>query len=131
MGASKILGLSQDEMVQAINLAIAPNISLGQTRVGEVSMWKGAAMANAARELPEITLCDDPYQTAEGVDALILATEWNEFKQLDFKRIYKLMRSPVLVDGRNQWDSEHLRAIGFTYFGIGQGNHVNGNTTPS
>ena len=49
MGASKILGLSQEEMVQAINLAIAPNISLGQTRIGEVSMWKGAAMANAAR----------------------------------------------------------------------------------
>ena len=49
MGASKIFGLSQEEMVQAINLATASNISLGQTRVGEVSMWKGAAMANAAR----------------------------------------------------------------------------------
>jgi 2-methylcitrate dehydratase len=49
MGAAKILGLSQDEMVQAVNLAITPNISLGQTRVGEVSMWKGAAAANAGR----------------------------------------------------------------------------------
>ena len=49
MGTSKILGLSQEQMVQAINLAIAPNISLGQTRVGELSMWKGCAMANAAR----------------------------------------------------------------------------------
>ncbi len=49
VGTSKILGLSQEQMVQAINLAIAPNISLGQTRVGEVSMWKGCAMANSAR----------------------------------------------------------------------------------
>ncbi len=56
MGASKILGLSQAEMVQAINLALAPNISLGQTRVGEVSMWKGAAMANAARNAVFATL---------------------------------------------------------------------------
>jgi 2-methylcitrate dehydratase len=50
MGASKILGLSQKQMVEAINLAIAPNISLSQTRVGEVSMWKGCAFADAARK---------------------------------------------------------------------------------
>ena len=49
MGASKILGLSQQQMVQAVNLAIAANLSLGQTRVGELSMWKGCAMANAGR----------------------------------------------------------------------------------
>ena len=93
-----------------------------------VKAYDPQAMDNAANELPEITLCDDPYQAAEGADALILATEWNEFKQLDFKKIFKLMRTPVLVDGRNQWDSTQLRNIGFTYFGIGQGNHINGNT---
>ncbi len=48
----------------------------------------------------------------------------NEFKQLDFKRIYSIMRTPVLIDGRNQWDSQAMRKLGFTYFGIGQGNHV-------
>jgi UDPglucose 6-dehydrogenase len=87
------------------------------------------AMENAAKELPSITLCDDPYQAAEGADALVLATEWNEFKQLDFERIYKLLRTPVLVDGRNLWDSESLRSLGFTYFGIGQGNHTGNQTT--
>ncbi|MDO9545561.1 MAG: UDP-glucose/GDP-mannose dehydrogenase family protein [Pelolinea sp.] len=91
-----------------------------------VQAYDPQAMENAAAELPEITLCKDPYDTAKGVDALILATEWNEFKQLDFNRIFKLMRTPILVDGRNQWDSTRLREIGFTYIGIGQGNH-NGN----
>jgi UDPglucose 6-dehydrogenase len=81
-------------------------------------------MENAEKELPGITLCPDLYQMAEGTDALVLATEWNEFKQLDFERIYKLMRTPVLVDGRNQWDGKQLREMGFTYFGIGQGNHI-------
>jgi UDPglucose 6-dehydrogenase len=89
-----------------------------------VQAYDPQAMENAAKELPEITLCKDPYETAKGVDALILATEWNEFKQLDFYKIYGLMRTPVLLDGRNQWDSKRLREIGFTYFGIGQGNHV-------
>ncbi len=56
MGASKVLGLSQEQMVHAINLAIAPNISLRQTRVGELSMWKGCAMANAARNAVFATL---------------------------------------------------------------------------
>jgi UDPglucose 6-dehydrogenase len=95
----------------------------------KVQAYDPQAMTNAAIELPEITLCDDPYQTANGADALILATEWNEFKQLDFKKIFQLMRTPVIVDGRNQWDSDLLREIGFTYFGIGQGNHINGNTS--
>ena len=45
---------------------------------------------------------------AEGVDALVLATEWNEFKQLDFKRIKGLMKQPIILDGRNLWDAESL-----------------------
>jgi UDPglucose 6-dehydrogenase len=51
----------------------------------------------------------------------VLATEWNEFKQLDFSRIMSLMRTPVILDGRNLWDGEALRAMGFTYFGVGRG----------
>jgi len=125
-----VLGLSfkpnTDDMREAPATEI---IHLLLNESATIQAYDPQAMANAVRELPEITLCDDPYQTAEGADALILATEWNEFKQLDFKRIFKLMRTPVLVDGRNQWDSDHLREIGFTYFGIGQGNHVNGNST--
>jgi UDPglucose 6-dehydrogenase len=89
-----------------------------------VKAYDPQAMENAAKELPNIELCEGPYQTAEGADALVLATEWNEFKQLDFEKVFKLLRTPVLVDGRNLWDSQYLRSLGFTYFGIGQGNHV-------
>ena len=120
-----ILGLSfkpnTDDMREAPAVEI---IHLLENEGAKIQAYDPQAMENAAKELPGISLCPDPYQMAEGVDALVLATEWNEFKQLDFERIHKLMRTPVLVDGRNQWDSKRLREMGFTYFGIGQGNHV-------
>jgi len=120
-----VLGLSfkpnTDDMREAPGTEI---IHLLLNEGASVKAYDPQAMENAAKELPNIQLCDDPYQTAEGADALVLATEWNEFKQLDFEKVRKLMHTPVLVDGRNQWDSQVLRALGFTYFGIGQGNHV-------
>jgi UDPglucose 6-dehydrogenase len=121
-----ILGLSfkpnTDDMREAPAVEI---IHLLENEGAKIQAYDPQAMENAEKELPGISLCPDPYQMAEGTDALVLATEWNEFKQLDFERILKLMRTPVLVDGRNQWDSKRLREMGFTYFGIGQGNHVN------
>jgi UDPglucose 6-dehydrogenase len=121
-----VLGLSfkpnTDDMREAPGTEI---IHLLLNEGASVKGYDPQAMENAAKELPKIQLCDDPYQTAEGADALVLATEWNEFKQLDFEKVYKLLRTPVLVDGRNLWDSQYLRGLGFTYFGIGQGNHVN------
>ncbi|MDK2981432.1 MAG: UDPglucose 6-dehydrogenase [Chloroflexota bacterium] len=120
-----VLGLSfkpnTDDMREAPGTEI---IHLLLNEGATVKGYDPQAMENAAKELPHIELCDDPYETAEGADALVLATEWNEFKQLDFEKIYKLMQTPVLVDGRNLWDSQYLRGLGFTYFGVGQGNHV-------
>jgi UDPglucose 6-dehydrogenase len=120
-----ILGLSfkpnTDDMREAPGTEI---IHLLLNEGASVRGYDPQAMENAARELPKLKLCNDPYQTAEGADALVLMTEWNEFKQLDFEKVYKLLRTPVLVDGRNLWDSKYLRGLGFTYFGIGQGNHV-------
>ncbi len=120
-----VLGLSfkpnTDDMREA------PGTEIIHLLINEGATVKGydpQAMENAARELPNVKLCADPYQTAEGADALVLATEWNEFKQLDFEKVYQLLRTPVLVDGRNLWDSKYLRGLGFTYFGVGQGNHV-------
>jgi UDPglucose 6-dehydrogenase len=122
-----ILGLSfkpnTDDMREAPAVEI---IHLLENEGAKIQAYDPQAMENAEKELPGITLCPDLYQMAEGTDALVLATEWNEFKQLDFERIYKLMRTPVLVDGRNQWDGKQLREMGFTYFGIGQGNHIGG-----
>ncbi|MEI7703027.1 MAG: UDP-glucose/GDP-mannose dehydrogenase family protein [Deltaproteobacteria bacterium] len=62
----------------------------------------------------------DPYAAAAGADALVLVTEWNEFRQPDFDRLKKAMKQPVLFDGRNVWDPRKVREMGFTYQGIGR-----------
>jgi len=67
-----------------------------------------------------VELAPDPYAAAEGADALLLVTEWNEFRQPDFQRLKRIMRQPVLFDGRNVWDREKVRALGFVYHGIGR-----------
>jgi UDPglucose 6-dehydrogenase len=119
-----ILGLSfkpnTDDIREAPALEL---IHLLQNEGAVVKAYDPQAMENAARQLTRIRLCEDPYEVADGADALILATEWNEFKQLDFSRLYQLMRQPVIVDGRNLWDPETLRALGFNYIGIGRGSH--------
>jgi UDPglucose 6-dehydrogenase len=79
-------------------------------------------MENAAKILQKVILCEDPYEVAQGADALVLATEWNEFKQIDFYRLKEIMKRPVILDGRNLWDPETVRGLGFTYMGIGRGN---------
>jgi UDPglucose 6-dehydrogenase len=120
-----ILGLSfkpnTDDIREAPALEI---IHLLRNEGAHVRAYDPQAMENTAKAIPELQLCTNPYEVAQDADGLILVTEWNEFKQLDFKRIYSIMRTPVLIDGRNQWDSQAMRKLGFTYFGIGQGNHV-------
>jgi len=67
-----------------------------------------------------IDLATDPYSAAAGADALVLVTEWNEFRQPDFELLKRTMKQPVLFDGRNVWDPAKVRALGFTYQGIGR-----------
>jgi UDPglucose 6-dehydrogenase len=67
-----------------------------------------------------VDLVEEPYAAAEGADALLLVTEWNEFRQPDLARLKQIMRTPVLLDGRNVWDAAKVRAAGFTYYGIGR-----------
>jgi UDPglucose 6-dehydrogenase len=67
-----------------------------------------------------VTLVEEPYAAAEGADALLLVTEWNEFRQPDLARLKATMRTPVVFDGRNIWDAARVRAAGFTYYGIGR-----------
>src|SRR5262249_17571745 len=67
-----------------------------------------------------ITLCEKSYDALPEADALAVVTEWNEFREPDFKRMRQLMRTPVVFDGRNIYSPEHMRALGFTYFSIGR-----------
>jgi UDPglucose 6-dehydrogenase len=78
-------------------------------------------MDRARSVLTGVDLCDDPYQMADGVDALILVTDWDEFRDLDLERLRRVMRTPVFVDGRNVFEPGAMRNAGFVYAGIGRG----------
>jgi hypothetical protein len=67
-----------------------------------------------------IELTSAPYEAAEGADALLLVTEWNEFRQPDWARLKRVMKQPVVLDGRNVWDPRKAREAGFTYYGVGR-----------
>jgi UDPglucose 6-dehydrogenase len=67
-----------------------------------------------------VTLCADEYAAAEGADALLLVTEWREYRSPDFDRLKKLLAQPILIDGRNQWDRARLEGMGFRYAAIGR-----------
>ncbi len=103
----------------------APSIQIIQGLVGGGAVVKAhdpVAAGVASRIFPShVQLVDEPYAAAEGADGLFLVTEWNEFRQPDFERLRSVMRTPVLFDGRNVWDAAKVRALGFTYFGIGRG----------
>jgi hypothetical protein len=107
------LGLSfkpnTDDIREAPALEI---IHLLQNEGAEVRAYDPQAAGSVHQLLPRVTLCENPYQAAEGADALVLATEWNEFKQLDFEKIKELMARPMIMDGRNLWDPETLKALG-------------------
>jgi UDPglucose 6-dehydrogenase len=60
------------------------------------------------------------YEAPAGADALVLLTEWSVFRNPDFERLKSLLRTPVIIDGRNQYDPEALRALGFIYRGVGR-----------
>ncbi len=86
-----------------------------------VKAYDPVAMENAGKEVRGIQLCGDPYEVAEGADALAILTPWNEFKQLDMARVLKSMKQPILVDGRNMYAPEDMRELGFVYRGVGRG----------
>lgn len=117
-----VLGISFKPNTDDIRDAAAIEIiHLLQNEGAHIRAYDPQAMENASHVLKNVTLCDNPYKVAENADALLLATEWNEFKQLDFKKLKSLMKQAVILDGRNLWDAETLRGLGFTYMGIGRG----------
>jgi UDPglucose 6-dehydrogenase len=67
-----------------------------------------------------VVLASNPYTALEGADALVLATEWNEFRAPDWTRVKKLMKRPAIFDGRNIYDPKKIRAMGFEYWSIGR-----------
>jgi len=68
----------------------------------------------------KVTFADNGYAALKGADALAIVTEWNEFREPDFGRMKKLLRSPLIFDGRNLYNPDQIRAHGFTYLSIGR-----------
>ncbi|MBN1220225.1 MAG: UDP-glucose/GDP-mannose dehydrogenase family protein [Anaerolineae bacterium] len=102
----------------------SPAAEIARAMLRENAIVKGydpASMGVAAKMLPDLQLAMDPYDLAKGCDALILLTEWNEFKHLDMPKIKSLMRQPVFIDGRNLYEPQTMQTYGFTYRGVGRG----------
>ena len=137
----KALGSLDEKVIGVLGLSFKPNtddireapaievIHLLQNEGAKIQAYDPQAMENVSEELHHVKLCENAYQVAEGADALLLATEWNEFKQLDFKKIKALMgESKIIMDSRNLWDPDRLTEMGFNYFAVGRGpkNQKNG-----
>ncbi len=129
-----LIGDLQGKTVTLLGLAFKPNtddireapsikiiqqlISLG----AKINAYDPVAMDNFKKwnASLEINFFDDPYAALENSNALLLVTEWSEFKELDFKRVKQLMKQPILIDGRNIYDPKEVKALGFSYQGIGR-----------
>jgi UDPglucose 6-dehydrogenase len=107
-----------DDMREAPAVTIIEGLLAGGA---SVRVYDPKAM-DAARPMlgDRVTYCGKSYEAVEGADALVLATEWNEFREPDFARIKSLMRTPAIFDGRNVWSPQTLRELGFHYEGIGR-----------
>jgi UDPglucose 6-dehydrogenase len=107
-----------DDMREAPAIAI---IDALLEKGAKVRAYDPEAMPAARRLFGDrITLCEKSYSTLTNADALAVVTEWNEFREPDFKKMRQLMRTPVVFDGRNIYSPEHMRSLGFTYFSIGR-----------
>jgi len=118
-----LLGLAfkpgTDDLREAPSLDI---IHLLLDRGAHVRVHDPVAMENARKALAglEVKFADDAYALADGADALVLVTEWPEYRQLDLHRLAERMRAPVFLDGRNMFDPKEAREAGLTYFGVGR-----------
>jgi UDPglucose 6-dehydrogenase len=116
-----VLGLAfkpnTDDMREAPSLSILPVLV---AEGAEVTAYDPAAMAEAHKLLPEIKTEADPYACIEGADALVILTEWDQFRALDLDRVRTIMRKPVVVDLRNIYKPADMAARGFTYVSVGR-----------
>jgi len=85
-----------------------------------VRTFDPAGIVNARKDQPEVEYCGDAYEAAEGADMLVIATEWNQFRNLDWNRLSQVMRGKVVVDLRNIYEPARMKALGFQYTSVGR-----------
>jgi UDPglucose 6-dehydrogenase len=117
-----VLGLAfkpnTDDMREAKSVEVISRLTqMGAT----VRAYDPVATDNARRMLPaSVVYCESPYEAATGADGVALLTEWNEFKFLNLERLCSVMRRPLVFDGRNLWEPERMRRVGFEYHSVGR-----------
>lgn len=105
------------------DIRFAPSIDIIRALIGEgvkVRVFDPQAMKKAKHILKDAVFCKDAYDTAKRCDCLVIMTEWNEFRELDFKRVKKLLKHPLIIDGRNVYNPKKIRKLGFKYASIGR-----------
>jgi len=116
-----VLGLAfkpdTDDMRDAPSIGI---INALKDKGAKIKAYDPIAVSNAKTIFKGIDYCDNVYDTAKNADLLIVVTEWNEFRQLNLEKIKKLMKTPVILDGRNIYSPEEVKNLGFTYQGVGR-----------
>ncbi len=116
-----LLGLAfkpnTDDMRDAPSIDIAESLNQSGAKV---RAYDPVAMEVARPLLPGVEMFNEPYEMAKDCDALMVVTEWNEFKQLDLEKVKNVLKSPVIYDGRNIYDPKIMKEIGFTYRAVGR-----------
>lgn len=116
-----VLGLSFKPNTNDVRESSSIAIIQGLLKMGaKVKAYDPAAMEEARAILPELEFGKDAYDVARGSDALVLATEWNQFRRLDLQRVKDLLKSPIFIDLRNVYDPDQMRRMGFIYSGVGR-----------
>jgi len=106
-----------DDMRFAPSTYIIPEL---QKEGVKIKAFDPEAMDKSKEILKDVEYCKSPYETAEGSDALLVLTEWNEFKEMDKGKIKSLLKSPIIIDGRNLYDPKEMEEQGFIYISIGR-----------
>jgi UDPglucose 6-dehydrogenase len=116
-----VLGLAfkpnTDDIREAPAIAI---IKALQAKGAKIKAHDPVAKAAAKEVLPEVEYCQDSYSTCDGSDALVLATEWNEFRALDLERVRNLLHQPIMIDLRNVYEPGKMQGLGFRYAAVGR-----------
>ncbi|MBU4377191.1 MAG: UDP-glucose/GDP-mannose dehydrogenase family protein [Candidatus Omnitrophica bacterium] len=116
-----ILGLSfkpdTDDMRCAPSIDI---INMLKKDGAKIRAFDPKAMENAKKLINGVIFCNDAYSTVKGADALVIITDWNEFKEMDLAKVKKLMNKPVIIDGRNIYNPDMVKRLGFKYVGVGR-----------
>jgi UDPglucose 6-dehydrogenase len=116
-----VLGLTfkpnTDDMRESPSLAIVPAL---QAAGATIRAYDPEGMSEARKLMPDVTYCANSYETMDGADALVLVTEWNEFRALDLDRVKALLRSPTVIDLRNIYKPADMADAGFRYISVGR-----------